>query len=68
MKQKLTSPVPVLTLKQTRRVFGEKNVSYATVSKWAREGRLPAIKIGGRRFILREAFLALFKQPPERTA
>ena len=43
-------------------------VSYPTIWKWARDGRLPSITIAGKRFIRRQEFMKLFDNPPRRPA
>jgi hypothetical protein len=63
MKKK-TMTSPVMTLIEARQILGNDKVSYTTIWKWARDGDLPTVKIGKRRFILREPFLALLKPPP----
>jgi predicted site-specific integrase-resolvase len=52
---------PLMTIKETRRVFGDDKVSYTTVWKWVRDGDLPSVRIGKRRFVLREPFMAMLK-------
>jgi hypothetical protein len=59
MKKKTQKPV-IMKLTEAQRVLG---VSYGTIWKLARRGDIPTVEIGNRLFVLREPFLALFKQP-----
>ena len=58
MKRNVTSPV--MTLKEAHRVI-DAGVTYVTFWRWAKRGDLPTVTIGGKRFILREPFMKLFK-------
>jgi hypothetical protein len=57
MKKKTQTP-KTMKLTEGQRVL---DVSYGTIWKMARRGDIPTVEIGGRLFILRQPFMALFK-------
>jgi hypothetical protein len=56
----------LMTLREAHEAFSK--VSYVTIWKWARDGYLPTIRIGGKTFILRDRFMQLLSDPGRRPA
>ena len=54
-----------ITLAEAAEILEAANVRFrpATIGRWARNGTLPSIKLGGRRFVRRGAVRALVVPP-----
>jgi excisionase family DNA binding protein len=66
MKERKRKPEPTMTILEASKRLG---LCYLTTLKMARTGKIPTLRLGGRKFlVLREQFEAMFRKPQRKKA